>query len=168
MSFTQLFVRFDELTQMARITIMQDDLVFEIQRLYPQIYLGCHVNHVRAKSTKWRISSSDASILSHLNLSEATSPRVLAKHLGVVASTLSASLTRLSKLGYLTNTPGADRRKRELRLTELGREALMTTSVLDATRIKQLLEKLSADEQEVAIRGLSLLAMAASSLKDKK
>ena len=39
---------------------MNDDDVFEVQRLYPQIYLACHTDHVRAASTKWRISSQDA------------------------------------------------------------------------------------------------------------
>ncbi|HLM24731.1 MAG TPA: hypothetical protein VK274_06710 [Pyrinomonadaceae bacterium] len=27
---------------------MSDDDVFEIQRLYPQIYIACHTDHVRA------------------------------------------------------------------------------------------------------------------------
>ena len=46
---------------------MNDDDVFEVQRLYPQIYIACHTDHVRAVSTKWRISSQDASILVHLD-----------------------------------------------------------------------------------------------------
>ena len=46
---------------------MRDKAVLEIQRLYPQIYLACHVDHVRASSTEWRLSSRDSSILAHLD-----------------------------------------------------------------------------------------------------
>src|ERR1044072_8689363 len=104
---------------------MSDDDVFEIQRLYPQIYIACHTDHVRASSTKWRISSQDASILVHLDRDSGLSPRALAAHLGVVPCTLSAAIARLSELGYLTSKPNdADRRQRELRLTPRGAEAI--------------------------------------------
>jgi len=83
---------------------MNDDDVFEVQRLYPQIYLACHTDHVRAVSTKWRISSQDASILVHLDRESGLSPRELASHLGVAPSTLSAAIARLSELGYLTSS----------------------------------------------------------------
>jgi len=148
---------------------MNDPLVFELQRLYPQIYLACHVDHVRASSTKWRLSARDASILAHLKLSEGTSPRTLAAHLRITASTLSAALKRLARLGYIESTPRlGDRRLRELRLTEHGAEAMASTSVLDAARVQQLLEKLSASEREVAVRGLTLLAQAACALREEK
>lgn len=146
---------------------MADDDVFEVQRLYPQIYIACHTDHVRAVSTKWRISSQDASILVHLDRHSGMSPRALAAHLGVVPSTLSAALSRLSKLGYLTNEPSkADRRKREIRLTARGAGAIASTSVLNAERVEALLDKLKPEEREAAVRGLALLAGAARRLKD--
>jgi len=148
---------------------MNDDDVFEVQRLYPQIYLACHTDHVRAVSTKWRISSQDASILVHLDRESGLSPRELASHLGVAPSTLSAATTRLSELGYLTSSPSeTDRRKRELRLTARGAEAIAATSVLDAERVKALLNKLEPDERKAAVRGLSLLAQAARRLNKKR
>lgn len=146
---------------------MSDEDVFEVQRLYPQIYLACHTDHVRAASTKWRISSQDASILVHLDREFGMSPRALAGHLGVAPSTLSAALSRLAELGYLTNEPGkTDRRKREIRLTARGAEAIASTSVLDATRVQALLKKLKPAERKAAIRGLALLAEGARRLKD--
>jgi DNA-binding MarR family transcriptional regulator len=146
---------------------MLDGLVFEVQRLYPQIYLACHADHIRASTTKWRVSSRDSSILSHLSTRHGTSPRELGTHLGVVPSTLSATLTRLSKFGYIRNIPrNEDRRKRELWLTELGEKALSATSVLDAKRIRRMLEQLTPAEREQAIRGLSLLGRAACTLKE--
>lgn len=95
------------------------------------------------------------------------SPRALANHLGVAPSTLSAALSRLSELGYLTNEPGkTDRRKREIRLTARGAEAIASTSVLDAERVRALLEKLTPAEKMAAIDGLALLAEGARRLKD--
>ena len=145
-----------------------DDDVFEVQRLYPQIYLACHKDHVRAVSTKWRISSQDASILVHLDREAGLSPRTLAAHLGVAASTLSAALARLAELGYLTNTPNeTDRRKRELRLTARGAEAISNTSVLDAERVRSMLKQLKPEERKAAVRGLTLLAKGARRVRQK-
>ena len=141
---------------------MTDDEVYEVQRLYPQIFVACHVDHVRAVSTRWRVSSQDASILVHLDREFGLSPRALAGHLGVAPSTLSAALTRLAKLGYLTSKPNEkDRRQRELRLTSRGAAAISATSVLDAERVRTLLSKLKPDEKRAALRGLALLAQAA-------
>jgi DNA-binding MarR family transcriptional regulator len=146
-----------------------DDYIFEVQRLYPQIYLACHKNHVRAVSTKWRISSQDASILVHLDREMGLSPRALAAHLGVAGSTLSAALARLAKLGYLSNTTDEkDRRKRELRLTARGAQAISSTSVLDAERVRSMLNELEPEEKKAAVRGLALLAKGARSVSERK
>ena len=147
---------------------MIDDDVFEVQRLYPQIYIACHTDHVRAASTTWRISSQDASILVHLDRDTGLSPRALANHLGVAPSTLSAAIARLSQLGYLTSKPNdTDRRKRELRLTARGAEAVASTSVLNAERVQAVLGQLKPDERKAAVRGLALLARAARKLNKK-
>src|SRR5215510_2207646 len=133
---------------------MSDDDVFEVQRLYPQIYVACHTDHVRAASTEWRISSQDASILVHLDRDRGLSPRALAAHLGVAPSPLSAAIARLSELGYLMSEPNeGDRRRRELRLTARGAAAISSTSVLSAERVRELLKKLTPDERKAALRG---------------
>ncbi|HEY8226603.1 MAG TPA: MarR family transcriptional regulator [Pyrinomonadaceae bacterium] len=144
---------------------MTDDDIYELQRLYPQIYIACHTNHVRAISTKWRISSQDAAILVHLDRERGLSPRELAAHLGISASTLSAYIARLSALGYLTSRASeTDGRRREIRLTERGAEAISATSVLDRKRVGELLRKLKPAERKAALRGLQLLADAAKQL----
>jgi MarR family transcriptional regulator, organic hydroperoxide resistance regulator len=146
---------------------MSKDEVLEVQRLYPQIYVACHTDHIRAVSTAWRISSQDASILVHLDRETGLSPRRLASHLGVTPSTLSAAIARLSKLGYITSTPTEkDRRRRELRLTPRGSEAVRSTSVLDAERVRAMLSKLKPKERKEALRGLELLAEAARKISD--
>jgi len=149
------------------LTPMNDDDVYEVQRLYPQIYIACHTDHVRAVSTKWRISSQDAAILVHLDRESGLRPRELAKHLGISSSTLSAYIARLSELGYLTSDPNKDDgRKREIRLTERGAEALSGTSVLDATRVKAVLKQLKPNDRKDALRGLKLLADAAKKISE--
>jgi DNA-binding MarR family transcriptional regulator len=141
---------------------MLDAFVHDIQRFYPQIYLACHVDHVRSRTTRYRLSSRDSSILSHLDRELGMSPRELAAHLGVAASTLSATIARLEANGYITSTAvDRDRRKRELRLTDKGAEAMSSTSVLDAEKLRALLERLSESERRAAVRGLGLLARAA-------
>jgi DNA-binding MarR family transcriptional regulator len=146
----------------------KDDDIHDVQRLYPQIYVACHTDHVRAVSTEWRISSQDASILVHLDREFGLSPRDLARHLGVAPSTLSAAIARLSKFGYLSSVPGdKDKRRRELRLTARGAEAIAATSVLDAERVRELLKRLTSPEQKAALRGLALLARAARQIREK-
>jgi DNA-binding MarR family transcriptional regulator len=145
---------------------MRSEAVFEVQRLFPQIYLACHVDHVRATSTSWDLSSHDASILAHLDRENAISPRALAAHLSVAASTLSAAIGRLNRLGYLTSRPSpSDKRQRELRLTKRGAKAVTFTSVLDENRVRKLLYRLNAQERAAALRGLQLLAQAARQMK---
>ncbi len=145
---------------------MKQDLVFDLQRLYPQIYLACHVDHVRARSTEWRLSARDSSLLAHLDRKEGTSPRALAAHLDVAPSTLSASITRLTGLGYLrSHASKVDKRQRQLRLTDLGAEAMAATSVLDGERVEALVANLTDEEVEIATHGLRLLARAARQTK---
>src|SRR3954467_9602433 len=139
------------------------EIVREIQQLYPQIYLACHVDHVRASSTKWRLSWRDSSILAHLRHDRGMSPRALARHLSVAPSSLSAAIRRLSGLGYISSEPAqSDMRQRELRLTEHGADAMAGTSVLDEGRVAALVRRLKADERAAALEGLRILARAAA------
>ena len=144
---------------------MSADDIYEVQRLYPQIFLACHTNHVRAATTRWKLSSHDSAILSHLDRSSGLSPRSLAKHLSVAPSTLSASIKRLTNLGYLTcDAPVNDKRRREIRLTDRGAEAMAATSVLDGDRVRELLKRLKPADRRAALNGLALLARAAREL----
>jgi len=141
---------------------MNAPLVRAVQRAYPQIYLACHVDHVRTKSNRHHLSAHDSTLLAHLDESRATTAGDLARHLGVAASTLSAALARLEKLGHLTRTPARrDRRRIELRLTVQGAEAMAETSVLDRRRVAAVVGELSPREQKRAVAGLALLARAA-------
>ncbi len=105
----------------------------------------------------------------HLDHEIGLSSRALAGHLGVVPSTLSAAISRLAKLGYLVSEPNeSDRRKREIRLTPRGAQAIAATSVLDATRVQAMLNLLDRKERKEAVHGLSLLARAARQLSTQE
>lgn len=141
---------------------MTPNLVSDVQRYYPQIYLACHADHVRARSTAYRLSAHDSSLLAHLDERTSVPAGKLARHFGVAASTLSAALQRLESLGYLTRTPRArDRRAIELRRTPKGSEAMAATSVLDGKRVAGVLARLRPAERRRAVEGLALFAGAA-------
>ena len=61
-------VQFDELIRIRIIAGMSDEDVFPIQRFYPQVYLACHADHVRAGSTKWRLQRPDGARIQLSNL----------------------------------------------------------------------------------------------------
>jgi len=80
---------------------MKASHVTRVQCAYPQIYLACHVRHIRAASTAHRLSARDSSLLVHLSPTAPITPSKLAAHLGIRGSTLSAAIGKLASLGYL-------------------------------------------------------------------
>jgi DNA-binding MarR family transcriptional regulator len=140
-----------------------------VQIAYPQIYLACHTRHTRARSSPFRLSARDSSLLVHLDETHPARPAALARHMGVGASTMSAALRRLEALGYvIRRTPEQDRRGAELRLTATGAEALSATSVLDAARVAALLRTMTPADRARAVDGLTLLGRAARDLAERE
>lgn len=129
---------------------------------YPRIYFACHTRHVRDEPTGTVLSRHQASILSHLDDADATSLSDLAAHMGVTPSTMSLSVKRLERQGYITRTRSrVDRRVTELRLSEAGVRVRDTQSVLDADRVAGMLDHLDPADRDAALHGLQLLAEAA-------
>ena len=158
-----LIVRFDEPYFFRdRSGAMSSRHIRALQRYYPQIYLACHVDHVRTKSNPHHLSAHDSTLLAHLDESKPTLAGQLAQHLGIANSTLSAALKRLDSLGHLKRTPSlCDKRQSELRLTARGATAMAEASVLDAKRVGAVLAELTPSRQKQAVAGLALLAGAA-------
>jgi len=147
---------------------MSRQAICSIQRYFPQIYLACHVDHVRTKSNRHHLSAIDATLLAHLDEREPTAPKKLAAHLGVADSTLSAKIKRLETLGHISRqTLPRDRRRHGLLLTVKGSEAIAATSVLDSHRLKKVLSLLSFAQQKSALDGLAQLAQAARTFQLK-
>jgi DNA-binding MarR family transcriptional regulator len=143
--------------------------VLAIQQLYPQVFHACHVQHLRRRTTRFRLSERDSAILAHIGPGWAATALELGRHLGIGKPTMSAALQQLEKPGYIVR--GSRSRSspaRQLQLTELGQQALQSTSVLDTNRVTALLQSLSAGERTQALRGLQLLARGARSLAKKE
>jgi DNA-binding MarR family transcriptional regulator len=143
--------------------------VAAIQRYFPQIYLACHTRHRRRRSHPEQLTAHDSSLLAHLSEDRPLRASTLARHLGVGASTLSASLKRLASLGYVVREADArDKRAARLRLSAQGASAIQASSVLDSERLAALLARLTSTERTRAVEGLRLLAEAALSLRKKE
>ena len=133
-----------------------------VMTLYPRIYFACHTRHVRDPQSQRLLSRHQASILDHLDEIDPTTVMDLAAHMGVTAATMSLSIDRLERKGYVVRLKDAkDRRRVHVRLTTAGVRMREASSVLDAGRVEALVARLSDDDRARAIDGLSLLARAA-------
>ena len=146
---------------------MIDSDVFDVLRSYPAIYLACHVEHRTRASSRTGLTARDGSLLAHVEDPGGSSPARLARHLGVAPSTLSAALARHERHELLRLDPDPrDARRRIVRLTKEGRDAVGRDSVLDPGRVAALLARLDPDERRLAVEGLKLLAAAAHRLQE--
>src|SRR6202451_2413184 len=115
-----------------------------VLRCYPQIYFACHRRHVRDEKTQNVLSAHQASILDHLDDVEVTSLLELARHMGVTPSTMSLTVDRLERGGYVRRERSTeDRRRVDLRLTPSGVRVKRQQKVLEPELIAALLQKLS-------------------------
>ena len=136
-----------------------------VLRCYPQIYFACHRRHVRDESTGQVMSQHQASVLDHLDDTEATALFDLARHMGVTASTMSLTVDRLEKGGWVSRERSKqDARRVELRLTGAGVRIKKQQKVLEPDLVKAMLGLLDHGQRKKALRGLELLAEAAKEL----
>jgi DNA-binding MarR family transcriptional regulator len=141
---------------------VRDDAVQQVLNHYPRIFFACHTRHRRDPKTRRLLSQHQASILDHLDDVEPTNLMDLARHMGVTPSTMSLSVERLVRRGYVVRTRDArDRRRLQLRLSPAGLRVKQASQVLEPARVRGMLAQLPGDEREQALRGLALLARAA-------
>ena len=135
---------------------------------YPKIFFVCHTRHRRDPATRRQLSAHQGSILDHLDDVQPTSVNGLARHMGVTASTMSLSIDRLERKGYVRRARDArDGRRVLLRLTPAGVRVKQAQSVLEPARVRGMLEQLPSAERASALRGLALLADAAQRFMEK-
>lgn len=147
---------------------MKGDPAERLMEMYPKIFFACHRRHVRDPKTNRTISARQASILDHLDEQEALPLMDLAKHMGVTPSTMSLSIERLVRLGYVRRTRDRrDARRIALRVSPAGERVREANSVLAPARVRGLLGRLSPPEQTKAIDGLALLARAAQQFTEQ-
>jgi len=137
---------------------VKDEGVQRLLQDYPKIFFACHVRHVRDPETNKELSANQASILDHLDDKEPISLMVLAKHMGVTASTMSLSIDRLVRSGHVRREKDrADGRRVHLRLTAEGLRIKSMQKVLDPDLVYDLLARLTPADREAGLRGLELL-----------
>ena len=144
------------------LNVVSNSEVQQVLHAYPKIFFACHIRHVQDPKTRRVLSAHQASILDHLDSVEPTSLMDLAKHMGVTPSTMSITLDRLARHGYIERRRDAkDKRRSALRLTAAGERIRRAQSVLEPARVAGMLETLSKEDRAQALRGLALLANAA-------
>jgi len=138
------------------------DAATAVLTLYPRIYFACHTRHVRDPQSGRLLSRHQASVLDHLDERDPTTLVDLSRHMGVTPGTMSVTIDRLERKGFVVRLrEAADRRKVHLRLTRAGVMVKEASSVLDPVRVEQLVSRLSDADRARAIDGLALLARAA-------
>ena len=132
-----------------------------VLRCYPQIYFACHKRHVRDPQTHEVLSGHQASVLDHLDDVQTTSLFNLARHMGVTASTMSLTIDRLQRTGYVLRARSTvDRRRVDLLLTTAGVRIKKQQKVLEPELVARVLAHLDERKRRQALRGLELLAQA--------
>jgi len=140
---------------------MSHSNVETVLRCYPQIYFACHRRHVRDEKTGEVMSQHQASVLDHLDDTAGTALFDLARHMGVTASTMSLTVDRLQRGGWVTRERSKDDARRvELRLTEAGARIKKQQKVLEPALVAAVLARLDDRKRKQALRGLELLAEA--------
>jgi DNA-binding MarR family transcriptional regulator len=141
------------------------DAVALLLRNYPRIFFACHQRHVRDPATQRVVSAQQASILDHLDSVEPMALNDLARHMGVTAGTMSVTIGRLVRKGFVRRTRARDDLRRvDLRITEAGVRLREQQSVLEPTLVQALLDQLTPAEAAEGLRGLAILARAADAL----
>ena len=116
-----------------------------------------------------RVSAHQARVLALLHPRDPAMVGELAEHLGVTASTMSLTLKRLEEAGYVRrDRDPLDRRVTNVRLTEAGVRVRDGTRELDPERVERMLSLLTPEERRDALRGVTLLALAAQRLSRRE
>jgi MarR family transcriptional regulator, organic hydroperoxide resistance regulator len=136
-----------------------------VMECYPRIYFACHRRHVRDPQTAAVLSAHQASVLDHLDSVDGTALLNLARHMGVTASTMSLTVDRLERAGYVTRGRNKDDKRRvDLRLTAAGVRIKQQQKVLEPELVAALLARLDRGRRQAALQGLQLLADAAAEM----
>jgi MarR family transcriptional regulator, organic hydroperoxide resistance regulator len=167
MGFRMTQIRFGLTNQMnaAILPMMATSDVESVLRCYPQIYFACHKRHVRDPKTDEILSGHQASVLDHLDDIQPTSLFDLARHMGVTASTMSLTIDRLVRGGYVVRERSEeDRRRLDLRLSAAGLRIKKQQKVLEPELVGAVLAHLDERKRRQALRGLELLAEASRAM----
>jgi DNA-binding MarR family transcriptional regulator len=126
---------------------------------YPAIYLACHRRHLREDEGGKSITEHQASVLDHLDATRPATLSKLAEHMGVSRSTMSITVARLVRGGYVRSSRDkSDARRIGLTLTAAGARVKEQNTVLDPELMRLMFRLMPAGELETALRGIESLA----------
>jgi DNA-binding MarR family transcriptional regulator len=138
---------------------MLDSRVRRLQVAYPAIFLACHRQHMRQDSGGHSVTEHQASVLDHLDEKQPTTPSKLAEHMGVSRSTMSITVSRLVRAGYIARRKSAaDSRSIALTLTRAGAQVRDENAVLNPDLVHQIFRSMKPNEVESALQGVECLA----------
>jgi DNA-binding MarR family transcriptional regulator len=138
---------------------MLDSRIRRLLDAYPAIFLACHRQHVREDDAGKAITEHQASVLNHLHAAKPTSVSKLAEHLGVGRSTMSITMARLARGGYIASSRDTkDARCVNLTLTPSGVRVKEANTVLDPELVREMFRRVPAGELETALRGIECIA----------
>lgn len=144
---------------------MLENNVVRLLAAYPAIYLACHRDHTRADEAGNPLTENQASVLDHLDSTRPITVSKLAEHMGVGRSTMSITVARLVRSGYIARRPNKqDRRTAELTLTPAGKRIQEQNSVLNPQLVRKMLKMMEPAEAERALAGMETLAKYAAYL----
>jgi DNA-binding MarR family transcriptional regulator len=138
---------------------MLDLRVRRLQAAYPAIFLACHQKHVREDSSGNTVTERQASVLDHLSEKQPITLSMLAEHMGVSRSTMSITVSRLVRGGYVARRKSAqDSRLVALTLTPAGVRIRDENALLHPELVRQIFRKMKPEEVETALQGIECLA----------
>jgi DNA-binding MarR family transcriptional regulator len=138
---------------------MLDSRIRRLLDAYPAIFLACHCQHVRDDEGGNAVSEHQASVLDHLHATRAITLSKLAEHMGVGRSTMSITVARLVRAGYIQRRRDKnDARCVGLTLTATGVRVKEQNTVLEPDSLREMFRLMPAGELETALEGIECLA----------
>lgn len=138
---------------------MLDPRIRRLLDAYPAIFLACHRQHVREDEAGKAITEHQASVLDHLHATRPTTLSKLAEHMGVSRSTMSITVARLVRGGYITSSRDKnDARCVSLTLTPAGVRVKEQNTVLEPELVREMFRPMPAGELETALQGVERMA----------
>jgi DNA-binding MarR family transcriptional regulator len=148
---------------------MLDSRIGRLFDAYPAIFLACHRLHLREDEAGEAITEHQASVLQHLHATRPTTLSRLAEHMGVGRSTMSITVARLVRAGYIASSRDRrDARCVSLTLRPAGVKVKEENTVLDAELVKKMFQRMPGAEVESALRGIECMAKYAKLLLREK
>lgn len=138
---------------------MLDSRIRRLLDAYPAIFLACHRQHVREDEAGKTVTEHQASVLDHLHATHPITLSKLAEHMGVGRSTMSITVARLVRGGYIASRRDKnDARRVGLTLTPAGVRVKEQNSVLDPELVSAMFRSMPVGELETALRGIERMA----------